>query len=234
MNKGFLRFDRKLFLLPFWTKPRRYVPAEALLDLLSRACYRHSQVNYNNRIIDLYPDQLVTSVQALAKQWGWSWHHVKAFLAELEAASVLMITYNKPIIILTLHANKIQNPDIPEYVNPATGEIVKSEPDLTDSNLAPEVRHSKNYKKREIEENYSNTFFSPSSSEEPPAPEPEEPSLTPLQLAERKIAEDDAKIPPISPEFRAFCEDFLAKGGSILDVKRAWDKHQAESAPRAA
>lgn len=82
MDKGWIKLSRQIQDHWIWNDPEKL---KAWIDLILMANHESKKVEMRDGLITIRRGQFVTSIEKLAKRWGWSKNRVYRFLALLES-----------------------------------------------------------------------------------------------------------------------------------------------------
>lgn len=81
MDKGWIKLSRQIQEHWIWSDPEKL---KAWIDLILMANHEAKKVEMRDGLITIKRGQFVTSIDKLAKRWGWSKNRVYRFLSLLE------------------------------------------------------------------------------------------------------------------------------------------------------
>lgn len=100
-KEPFLPVNRSFFESDTWlSKP--FTPGQAWIDLNYLAAYEDTRVIDGNRVYELKPGQLRTSLSRLASRWKWSKAHVRAQLTTWKQHTLIHTEGNTQGYTLTI------------------------------------------------------------------------------------------------------------------------------------
>ena len=99
MDKGWIKLSRQIQEHWIWSDPEKL---KAWLDLLMLANHEAKKVEMRDGLVSIRRGQLVTSIDKLAKRWGWSKNRVYRFLSLLESDNMVQRNANRYRTTLTI------------------------------------------------------------------------------------------------------------------------------------
>lgn len=99
MGKGWIKIDRQIQDHWIWNDPEKL---KAWIDLLMMANHDVKKLEMRDGLVTIRRGQLVTSIDKLAKRWGWSKNRVYRFLKILETDRMVQRKANAYRTTLTI------------------------------------------------------------------------------------------------------------------------------------
>lgn len=99
MGKGWIKIDRQIQEHWIWSDPEKL---KAWIDLILLANHETRKVEMRDGLVTIKRGQFVTSIEKLAKRWGWSKNRVYRFLMLLESDHMVQRNTNRYRTTLTI------------------------------------------------------------------------------------------------------------------------------------
>lgn len=99
MDKGWIKLNRQIQDHWIWSDPEKL---KAWIDLILMANHEAKRAEMRDGLITIKRGQLVTSIDKLAKRWGWSKNRVYRFLTLLESDHMVQRKANTYRTTLTI------------------------------------------------------------------------------------------------------------------------------------
>ena len=164
MDKGWIKLSRQIQDHWIWNDPEKL---KAWIDLILMANHDVKKVEMRDGLVTIKRGQFVTSIEKLAKRWGWSKNRVYRFLSLLEADHMVQRKANAYRTTITIvNYGKFQDRQNGNGTTDGT-----SDESANGSSGGSRTRKNKNEK--EIKESAPPTSDEPAAleeDEEPPVP----------------------------------------------------------------
>lgn len=108
-DRGFVILQRSLLSHWLWQGNEPFCKRAAWIDLILLANHADNKVNINGNVINVARGQHFTSLQKLAKRWGWSVNKVVRYLHRLMCEDMVhTVGYAHGTLITLVNYDKIQ------------------------------------------------------------------------------------------------------------------------------
>lgn len=104
MSKGWIKVERDITDLPLWTHEKKFDDRSAFIDLLLMANYadRKFKPRKTRLTITVHAGEIFTSMEKLARRWGWSEGKVDRYLDMLVDDNIVRVKRTTYGTIITL------------------------------------------------------------------------------------------------------------------------------------
>lgn len=164
MDKGWIKLNRQIQEHWIWSDPEKL---KAWIDLLLLANHETKKVEMRDGLLSIKRGQFVTSIDKLAKRWGWSKNRVYRFLSLLESDNMVQRNANRYRTTVTIvNYSKFQD-------RQNTNGTTDGTPNESTDGSSSGSRTRKKKKEKEIKESaalVSVETAAPEEEEEPPVP----------------------------------------------------------------